>query len=156
MLDRVRGQLTGLLALAVAIAALVLALGGRTNTTLVAGDATNASGPVTVLDVKPKGAEEIAIVDFTYDPDPVRVQVGQAVAWTNEDGAMHTVTAKDGTWGSEMLMTGDTVVMTFAEPGVYEYICALHPPHLSVPPHAPGAKLVGGGGRPMQGTIIVE
>jgi plastocyanin len=158
MLHQVRLELTVLLALTLAVAALVLALrGGGPGTTRVAGTG-GASGPVAELDFAPKGAREVAIVDFAYDPDPIRVQVGQAVAWTNHDGAMHTVTADDGSWGSKSLKTGETAVMTFQQPGVYAYICALHPPmRAGIAGAADGEKLVaGGGGHGMKGTIIVE
>ena len=162
MLHQVRLELTVLLALTLAVAALVLALrGGGTGTTLVTAETGGASGPVAELDFAPKGAREVAIVNFAYDPDPVRVQVGQAVAWTNHDKAMHTVTAEDGGWGSKTLGPGETAVMSFDEPGVYAYICALHPPMarsaVAVPSKGGGVAFIGsGGGMPMQGTVIVE
>ena len=52
---------------------------------------------------------------------------------------------------------GETYVTILDEPGVYVYICELHPPrHGAIFGAPPGTKLVGGGGRGMQGTIIVE
>ena len=159
MFQQVRIELTLVLALGLAVAALVLALRGGSSTMLVTSGAASAVEPVAVLDVAPKGAKEVSIIDFVYDPEPVRVQAGQAVSWTNEDAAMHTVTAKDGSWGSKALGQGETVVMTFREPGVYTYICALHPPlaRAVVPSKGGGVAVVAaGGGRPMQGTVIVE
>ena len=107
--------------------------------------------------VVPEGAVEVVISAFTYNPDPVRVRVGEPVVWTNRDGGVpHTVTAPKG-WDSKIMEWGDTFSMTFDEPGVYVYICTLHPPRQGIsfaPP--PGEELAGGGGQGMQGTVIVE
>jgi plastocyanin len=161
--EKIRQDLLIVVALSVGVAALVLALR--------AGEAADGSGPigvqrvaasdaaaagVTVAAFQPKG-HTIAIQDFSYDPDPVRAEAGQAVVWENYDEVPHTVTAKDGSWDSGTLAQGDAVIMVFDQPGTYAYICLLHPPGAGAIAGAPeGAKLAGGGGRPMQGTIIVE
>lgn len=158
MLHRIRLELSVLAALAVAIAALVLAMrGGGSEPAAVVQEPAGRAEVGVIVDFVPKGAVEVDIIDFAYSPEPVRVRAGSPIAWTNLDAAPHTVTARDGRWGSEMLDRGETVVLTFDEPGVYAYICELHPPRLGAIFGAPeGAKLVGGGGRGMQGTIIVE
>ncbi len=158
MLHRIRIELSILAALAVAIAALVLALrGGSLEPAAVVQESADRTETRSIVALVPKGAVEVDIVDFAYSPEPVRVRPGVPVAWTNLDGVPHTITASDGSWGSEMLNRGDTWVTTFDEPGVYVYICALHPPHRASFYGAPeGAELVGGGGSGMQGTIIVE
>lgn len=156
MFNRVRLEMTATLALVVALAALVLAMRGSSEPAAVAQE-DGATKRTAVADFVPKGAEEVQIVNFAYSPDPVRVRVGTPVAWTNRDSAPHTVTGSDGSWGSEMMAQGDTFVMTFDKPGVYLYICELHPPRHGALFRAPeGAKLVGGGGHGMQGTIVVE
>ncbi len=151
-------NITAGLALAVAIAALVVAIhDGTSRPAAVAGDtAVAAQAPAAAVDV-PKDAERVTIVDFEYSPEPVRVRAGTPIAWTNEDAVPHTVTAQDGSWGSNVMDEDDTFVATFDEPGVYVYICELHPPRHGAIAGAPeGAKLVGGGGKGMQGTVIVE
>ena len=158
MLHRIRLELSVLATLAVAIAALVLAIrAGGPEAVSVAQEATN-SEPEVAVDFVPKGAVEVDIVDFAYNPEPVRVQAGTPIAWTNFDAAPHTATADDGAWGSQVLGKGETWVTTFDEPGVYVYICKLHPPRQATFYGAPeGTALVGGGGGiGMQGTIIVE
>ena len=157
MLHRIRLELSVLATLAVAIAALVLAIrAGGPESVSVAQETTNSESEVAV-DFVPKGAVAVDIVDFAYNPEPVRVQVGAPVAWTNLDATPHTVTADDGAWGSQLLNKGETWVTTFDEPGVYVYICELHPPrHASFYGAEEGVELVGGGGIGMQGTIIVE
>ncbi|MCH7579527.1 MAG: hypothetical protein IIB22_04730, partial [Chloroflexi bacterium] len=106
----------------------------------------------------PDGAREVEIVEFKYEPDPVRVAVGTTVVWSNSDLAAHTVTADDGSWGSKYMAQGDVFSRTFDEPGVYVYYCELHPPRQAgIAGASGGDKLVaGGGGSGMQGRIIVE
>ena len=158
MLHRIRLELSVLATLAVAIAALVLAIrAGGPEAAAVVDQTTSETAVGTVVDFVPKGAVEVDIVDFAYNPEPVRVRVGAPVAWTNLDVTPHTVTADDGAWGSQVLNMGETWVTTFDEPGVYVYICELHPPrHASFYGAPEGTALVGGGGIGMQGTIIVE
>ena len=160
MLHRIRLELTVAAALAVAIAALVLAIrgGAAEQAPVVEGQAAEVNA--TNADGVPQGAVEVEIVDFAYSPEPVRVSVGTPIVWTNQDLAAHTVTALDRAWDSKIMAQGDTFVATFDEPGVYVYICELHPPGPSARFRAAeGVKLVGGGGshgKGMQGTIIVE
>lgn len=154
MLHRVRLELTALVAVAISITALVLALTGGGSPAAIA-EPPQATSPGDI----PEDAHEVDIFDFRYDPDPVRVPAGTTIVWSNSDFAPHTVTADDGSWGSEYMAEGDVFAATFDEPGVYAYICELHPPpHLGTLRAADGDELVfgGGGGRPMHGTVIVE
>jgi plastocyanin len=149
---------TGLAALVIAVAALAVALsnsgpdGGANAATSAAGAVH--SGGVTVAPFQEKG-HTIAIENFAYGLDPIHVQAGEAVVWVNYDQVPHTATAKDGSWDSGTLAQGDGVVMVFDEPGTYQYICLLHPPVNAIAGAPEGVKLAGGG-RPMQGTVIVE
>ena len=161
MLHRIRLELTVLVAVAISITALVFSMSDNSAQTMVAvqqpeqdsEQVTSSQGFI------PKGAREVNIVGFLYDPDPVRVAVGTTVAWSNSDRAAHTVTADDRSWGSASMAKGDVFTLTFDEPGVYVYFCELHPPRqAAIPGVTLGEKLVfgGGGGAGMQGTIIVE
>jgi plastocyanin len=146
MFNRIRLELTAAAALALALAALLIAM-------------RDASSPAETAEraAPPQNATAVRITKFTYNPDPIRVERGQAVAWTNRDLAPHTVTAEDNSWDSGLMDQGETFVLTFDEPGVYEYICALHPPRLGLQFAAPdGEKLAGGGGHGMRGSVIVE
>jgi len=62
-----------------------------------------------------------------FIPPYVTVDVGETVTWTNDDNAAHTVTSNDGSFDSSLFMAGHTFSHTFDEPGVYEYICMVHP-----------------------------
>ncbi|MCH8025696.1 MAG: cupredoxin domain-containing protein [Chloroflexi bacterium] len=155
---RIRTELGVLAALAVAIAALVLAVRAEgSGPVAVVQERTDVTSEGALLEFVPKGAREIAIVQFAYDPDPVRVLAGTPVAWLNQDRTPHTVTARDGSWDSNLMAKGDIYTLTFDQPGVYTYICTLHPPsYAGIVGAADGEIFAGGGGRGMQGTIIVQ
>jgi plastocyanin len=76
-----------------------------------------------------------------YDPDPVTVNEGDGVEWTNEDNTPHTVTSKqEGVFDSGIIDAGAKWLLNTADvqPAEYEYYCTLHP--------FMGATLVVGGG----------
>jgi plastocyanin len=70
---------------------------------------------------------KVEIVDFAYDPDPVRVETGGKVIWQNMDPAPHTATADDGSFDTGTLEEGKLKSETFKEPGTYTYFCEIHP-----------------------------
>ncbi len=74
-----------------------------------------------------------------FSPNPVNVNVGDTVIWTNQDIQPHTVTSgigsppatPDGKFDSSpnfqpLLQHGDTFSHTFTEAGEYPYYCGLH------------------------------
>jgi plastocyanin len=69
----------------------------------------------------------VAITGFAFRPAEIAVRAGQAVTWTNEDPADHTVTHEGGSFGSKTLDQAGRFRMVFTRPGTYRYICALHP-----------------------------
>jgi plastocyanin len=97
----------------------------------MAGMAGMADGPVTapsagaVAPPAPAGSALVGIVNFSFTPARVTVKVGQAIQWTNRDAVAHTVDFSGDT--SKVLNRGDTYTKTFARPGVYPYICSIHP-----------------------------
>jgi plastocyanin len=72
-------------------------------------------------------AEKVEIVEFTYSPDPVVVQVGGKVTWKNEDNPPHTATADDGSFETGIIETGKQKSVTFKEAGTFTYYCKVHP-----------------------------
>ena len=72
-------------------------------------------------------AAEVAIDNFVYNPQELKVKVGTTVTWTNRDDIPHTVTSKTGVFRSKALDTDDKFSFTFVTPGSYPYFCALHP-----------------------------
>ncbi|HEY2177152.1 MAG TPA: cupredoxin family copper-binding protein [Caulobacteraceae bacterium] len=73
------------------------------------------------------GAVQVTIKNFDFSPMAVTVPVGSSVTWKNLDGEPHTVTSTDGTFKSEALDEDDTYTFKFAKPGVYKYLCTIHP-----------------------------
>ena len=132
-LPRMRGIVAGLLALGLWIGLLVVPVSAQS------------------------GGEPAATVGMTntleFDPDTVRVEVGETVRWTNSSIIVHTVTAdpEEATTDESVRLpeaaapfdSGDldpkaTFRHTFEVPGTYRYFCIPHE------------------GTKMYGTVIVE
>src|SRR5215204_400065 len=65
-----------------------------------------------------------------YDPDPLSVNHGDGVEWTNEDNTPHTVSSKqEGVFDSGIIDAAATWLLNTADlqPAEYEYYCTLHP-----------------------------
>ncbi len=83
----------------------------------------------------------VTIANFSFGPGTLTVKAGTTVTWRNTEDAPHTVTADDGSFGSNTLGQGDSFSFTFDTPGTYDYHCQFH----------------GGAGHTgMSGTIVVE
>jgi plastocyanin len=67
------------------------------------------------------------IQNVAFSPNTITIASGSTVTWTNRDGAAHTVTADDGSWGSSTLRQGGTYSHVFTSLGSYTYHCAIHP-----------------------------
>jgi plastocyanin len=62
-----------------------------------------------------------------YAPREIRIRAGQTVEWYNSDPVVHTVTARDESWGSELIEEGERFVHRFDSAGTFEYYCLPHP-----------------------------
>ena len=80
-----------------------------------------------VADTAPVAATKVAIDNFSFVPQTIKVPVGATVTWTNQDDIPHLVKATDGGFKSPALDTGDTYQFKFDKKGEYRYFCALHP-----------------------------
>lgn len=73
----------------------------------------------------------IAIREFRFFPDTLRISRGTTVTWVNceEDFANepHTSTHEAGSWSSEELSPTEIYSRRFDEAGVYRYYCTPHP-----------------------------
>jgi len=72
-------------------------------------------------------SEKVDIVEFTYQPDPVVVQVGGKVIWQNQDTAPHTATADDDSFDTGTIEKGKIGSETFKQAGTFTYFCEIHP-----------------------------
>jgi plastocyanin len=76
------------------------------------------------------GSTLIAIRSFAFLPPDVHIKAGSSVTWLNCEptgGSSHTTTSNGGVWNSALLAPGDGFTQTFDTPGVFPYICAVHP-----------------------------
>src|SRR5919112_4326437 len=65
-----------------------------------------------------------------YDPDPLTVNQGDGIEWTNEDNTPHTVSSKqEGMFDSGIIDASSKWLLNTADlqPAEYEYYCTLHP-----------------------------
>jgi plastocyanin len=74
---------------------------------------------------------DVTIDTFQFSPDPLEVEAGTTVRFTNEDPTTHTVTAgtrkhPDPDRFDERLPEDGTAEITFDEPGRFPYFCMIH------------------------------
>ncbi len=81
-----------------------------------------AAAPASATD-----ANAIVMKNFNFMPMALTVPAGTTVTWTNEDGEPHTVTSVDGIFRSGALDTNDSFKFKFDKPGVYKFLCTIHP-----------------------------
>ena len=81
-----------------------------------------------VLFALPAHAEDktVPIRNFMFAMDVI-IPSGSTVTWKNMDGEPHTVVSLDGAFRSKALDEGDSFTYRFDKPGVYKYICSIHP-----------------------------
>jgi plastocyanin len=70
---------------------------------------------------------EVAIRDFRFQPDTLRVAAGDTIVWRNYDFVPHTATADDRAWDSGSLAEKQSWSSAAFGPGQHTYICVLHP-----------------------------
>ena len=99
--------------------------------------ATGATAEDTALDASVAADHVVRIAAMRFRPKHLTIEVGQRVAWINDDAVAHTVTSGDGTTptsaplASPFLLRGARWSHAFEEPGTYEYLCL---PHLDQAP----------------------
>jgi plastocyanin len=94
-------------------------------------DAEADAAPTAPEDAPVTGDAEVDAVNIAFSPEALTVAAGTTVTWTNQDVVRHTVTSgepgdPDGTFDEPLDAEGDTVTVTFDEPGTFVYHCDLH------------------------------
>jgi plastocyanin len=71
----------------------------------------------------------IIIDDFSFHPGLLTVARGTTVVWINRDDDVHTIKSEDGPemFQSPALDSAGRFTFTFRRPGIYHYICSVHP-----------------------------
>ena len=67
-----------------------------------------------------------SIVSFAFNPNPISINVGDTVRWTNNDPVDHTTTSLSN-WDSGSLSLGASYSEVFESPGTFNYFCSIHP-----------------------------
>jgi plastocyanin len=67
----------------------------------------------------------VNIAGFAFDPSSVQISAGDTVKWINKDSVQHQI--HGDIFDSELISNGNTYEFTFTKPGVYNYICLIHP-----------------------------
>lgn len=89
----------------------------------------------------PQATATVEVVNNAYNPDPVEIEVGDTVQWTNVQG-FHDVKADDNSFSSGDPRAGTWVFThTFTLTGTFLYYCSVHG---------------GRGGAGMAGQVIVR
>jgi plastocyanin len=81
------------------------------------------------IKVSRPGCEE---TNSCYLPSIITINQGQQVTWSNEDVAFHTVTSGLYDEPSDLFDSGhldpeEKFIVSFDEPGTFDYFCTLHP-----------------------------
>lgn len=84
---------------------------------------TFPSGPA----MAKSGPGEVSIVGFTFGPAKLAAPAGRPVTWTNTDDSPHQIAVAGAPLKTAVLLKGQSASLTFADAGVFNYACALHP-----------------------------
>jgi plastocyanin len=86
-----------------------------------------ASFIVTGAPAAAASSNQIMVKDFMFSPMNLTVSPGSTVTWKNLDGEPHLVVSLDGKFRSQALDQNESFSFKFDNPGVYKYICTIHP-----------------------------
>jgi plastocyanin len=76
-------------------------------------------------DSEPVATTEVKMVkSYRFDPKTIEIQAGETVTWTNEDNFTHTVEVEGRS--DHEVGRGESVSITFDQPGTFDYVCTLH------------------------------
>ncbi|MGA3401282.1 MAG: cupredoxin domain-containing protein [Acetobacteraceae bacterium] len=70
---------------------------------------------------------KVVIGNFAFVPPTLRVKAGTTVTWVNQDDIPHSIVCPPLQVRSHPMDTDESFSFTFAKPGVYNYLCGLHP-----------------------------
>lgn len=98
-----------------------------TGTVLVTGANGEAPPPPVSRPTVAVAAGDVQMIDFAFQPTELTVPVGASVGFVNNGVAPHTATARDGSFDTDIVRSGKTEHVTFANPGTFAFYCTIHP-----------------------------
>ncbi len=72
-------------------------------------------------------ASTIVIAKFAFAPKEITITPGTTLVWANQDQTPHDVQARDKSFSSGGMDTGDSYRHTFTQAGDFSYFCTMHP-----------------------------
>jgi len=94
---------------------------------LVGGCGSSDQGSTVTTASSDASGPQVTIVNHSFDPATVTIDVGETLTWVNQDGPKHDVAADNGEFASQALSTGESFSFTFTAAGTYPYHCGIHP-----------------------------
>jgi len=70
--------------------------------------------------------DRVDIFNFQFGPNDLHVKAGATVVWANYDAVAHDVKAASMAFESGNLPLQGRYAVAFAQPGTYDYFCAVH------------------------------
>jgi plastocyanin len=86
-----------------------------------------ASAASADMKMPPGGGANVSILAAAYGSAKVDVLEGDTVTWRNDSVRAHTVSATDGSWASQRIVTSGEFSHRFVAAGVSAYYCQVHP-----------------------------
>ncbi|MDQ6928428.1 MAG: plastocyanin/azurin family copper-binding protein [Actinomycetota bacterium] len=103
-------------------------------TTAACGGSTSKAATPAPAASSPAASSPAAVTihTFAFQPNPVKVKVGETVTWTNQDQILHTVTSgtrgkPDGMFDQKLDGVDAKAMFTFTTAGTFAYHCKIHP-----------------------------
>jgi len=69
---------------------------------------------------------KVDIRDFSFGTEPLTVEAGSSIVFTNFDDMEHNAVAANGAFSTPLLKKGESYTITLNEAGTYEYYCEPH------------------------------
>jgi plastocyanin len=79
------------------------------------------------MKMPPSDGTNVSILAAAYGTAKVDVLEGDTVTWRNDSVRAHTVSATDGSWASQRIVTSGVFSHRFTASGVSAYYCQVHP-----------------------------
>ena len=73
------------------------------------------------------GTYTVRINNFAFDPADITIKAGSTIRWVNGDAVPHRIKFDDEHFSTFLLGASQSGSQKFDEPGVYPYICLIHP-----------------------------
>ena len=97
-----------------------------TGLALVACGVLVSCAPVVTSSSKPVRTNHVDLPpSYQFAPATIEVRPGTMVMWTNHDNFTHSVEVQ-GQTEVHMLRPGESIQISFDQPGTYPYVCTLH------------------------------